>query len=71
MRTTHELEVLKEFLAIKIDQLQLRVQELLGEKEDLEAVKSSDSSLKVSLIQRVNELEQTMTTKNTELLVKS
>jgi len=50
VRTAHELEILKEFLAIKIDQLQLRVQELLGEKEDLEAVQSSDSNLKVSLI---------------------
>jgi len=47
------------------------VQELLGEKEDLEAVKSSDASLKVSLIQRVNEVEQALTTKNTEILVKS
>ena len=47
------------------------MQELLGEKEDLEAVKSSDASLKVSLIQRVNEVEQALTTKNTEILVKS
>ena len=33
-----EMEVLKEFLAIKIEQLQIRVQELMNEKEDLEAM---------------------------------
>lgn len=37
------MEILKEFLALKIDKLQLRIQELLNEKEDLIAIKESDS----------------------------
>ena len=47
---TDELEILKEFLAIKIEQLQVKVQKLIDEKEDLSAMHSSSSEIKEHLI---------------------
>ena len=47
------MEILKEFLALKIDKLQLRIQELLNEKEDLIAIKESDSQVKQSLLEKI------------------
>lgn len=47
------MEILKEFLALKIDKLQLRIQELLNEKEDLTAIKESDSQVKHSLLEKI------------------
>ena len=58
---TKELEILKEFLAIKIEQLQIRVQELLNEKEDLEAMTSSGSDIKEHLLKQLNQLNTQFT----------
>jgi hypothetical protein len=38
---------------LKIDKLQLRVQELLNEKEDLLAIKESDTQVKHSLLEKI------------------
>lgn len=45
-----ELETLKEFLSLKIEQLQMRVIELQNEKEDLLAMHGSSSGIKEHLI---------------------
>lgn len=69
--STKELEILKEFLAIKIEQLQLRLQELLNEQEDLKAMNTSSVSIKEHLLSQVHDLDQKNTLKSTELLIKS
>lgn len=46
-----ELEILKDFLTLKMENLKLRVHELLNEKEDMTAIHSSDSNIKEHLIQ--------------------
>ena len=62
---------MKEFLAIKIEQLQLRLQELLNEQEDLKAMNTSSVSIKEHLLSQVHDLDQKNTLKSTELLIKS
>ena len=52
----NELEVLKEYLAIKIEQLQIQVQELEDDKEDLEAMHTSSSEVKEHLLRQYNDL---------------
>ena len=66
-----ELEVLKEFLAIKIEQLQMRTRELLNQKEDLEAMHNSSAEVKEHLLNQLNDMKKEFTLKNTELLMKS
>ena len=63
-----ELELLKEFFASRIETLQLRIKELLNEKEDYAAMHESDSSIKEHLITRMNELDKQVMEKTTELL---
>ena len=63
-----ELELLKEFFASRIETLQLRIKELLNEKEDYSAMHESDSSIKEHLISRMNELDKQVMEKTTELL---
>lgn len=65
-----ELEILKEFLAVKIDQLQLSVNRLSNEKEDWQVMNESNQSLKSSLMDRLAELEQGQTRLRTELVFK-
>lgn len=66
-----ELELLKEYLAMKIDMLSVQVQRLEGEKEDWQVVAESDSRLKESLVDRASELESVATKLRTELVVKA
>lgn len=68
---TEELETLKEFLTLKIEQLQMRILEVNNEKEDLDAMHSSSSGIKEVLLQQVNELTRNFTEVNSQLLVKS
>ena len=63
-----ELETLKDFLVMRVENLKLRVNELLNEKEDMAAIHQSDSSVKEHLIQRINELDKLCMEKSTELL---
>jgi len=67
---TNELVILKEFLTIKTEQLQLRVQHLLDEKEDLQAINSSSSGIKEHLLFKLNDLNLQFTEQKTELLFK-
>ena len=53
---TSDLEILKEFLTIKIEQLQLSNQKLSEEKEDYQAMHSSSSSIKEHLTNQLNDL---------------
>ena len=66
-----ELETLKEFLAYKIEQLQAKVQDLIDEKEDLDAKHVSNSEIKEHLVAELNEMTRQYTSVNSELLVKS
>jgi len=63
-----ELEILKDFFTFRVENLKLRVHELLNEKEDLAAVHQSDTSIKEHLLVKMNELERTSVEKGTELL---
>ena len=51
LKYTQEVETLKEFLALKIEQLQTQIQELNDQKEDFEAQHNSSSSIKEHLVQ--------------------
>jgi hypothetical protein len=53
-----ELEILKDFFTMRIENLKLRVSELLNEKEDLAAVHYSDRNIKEHLIVKMNDLEK-------------
>ena len=66
-----ELEMLKEFLTLKIEQLQMKVSELQNQKEDLEAMHSSSSEIKEHLLHQLNEMTRNFTEVNSELLIKS
>jgi hypothetical protein len=46
------LDLLKEFFASRIETLKLRVEELIGEKEDLVAIQLSDTSIKEHLMRK-------------------
>lgn len=54
---SRELEVLRDFLVLRVETLKLRVHELLNEKEDMAAIHSSDTAVKEHLIKKMNELE--------------
>jgi hypothetical protein len=62
------LELLKDFFIVKVENLKLRVHELLNEKEDMAAIHQSDSNVKEHLIQKMNELDKLAVEKGTELL---
>lgn len=53
---------------MKVENLKLRVHELLNEKEDMAAIHSSDSNIKEHLIQKMNELDKLNMERSTELL---
>jgi hypothetical protein len=63
-----ELEILKDFFTMRIENLKLRVSELLNEKEDLAAVHYSDRNIKEHLIVKMNDLEKQCVEKSTELM---
>ena len=65
---SRELEVLRDFLVLRVETLKLRVHELLNEKEDMAAIHASDSNVKEHLIQKMNELEKISMERSTELL---
>ena len=50
-----ELHLLKSFMILSLENLKLKVNELMNEKEDMIAMHSSDISVKEHLIQRINE----------------
>lgn len=52
--------MLKAFLVITVENLKVRVHELLNEKEDMVAMHQSDSSVKEHLIGRINTQEKTI-----------
>lgn len=45
-----ELDILKDFLVLRIENLKLRINELLNEKEDMAAIHISDQNVKEHLI---------------------
>ncbi len=47
---SRELEILRDFLVLRVENLKLRVHELLNEKEDMAAIHASDSTVKEHLI---------------------
>ena len=53
-----ELEILKEFLVVRLENLKIRVHELLNEKEDMAAMHASDRNIKEHLIVKMNDLEK-------------
>ena len=53
---------------MRIEQLKLRVHELLNEKEDLSAVHQSDQCIKEHLISKLNDVEKNNVEKGMELL---
>ena len=63
-----ELEILRDFLVLRVENLKLRVHELLNEKEDMAAIHQSDHNVKEHLIQKMNELEKLYMERSTELL---
>jgi len=63
-----ELEILRDFLVMRVENLKLRVHELLNEKEDMMAMHASDSNVKEHLIQKMNDLEKLFMERSTELL---
>ncbi len=65
---SRELEVLRDFLVLRVETLKLRVHELLNEKEDMAAIHASDSNVKEHLISKMNELEKITMERSTELL---
>lgn len=65
---SRELEVLRDFLVLRVETLKLRVHELLNEKEDMVAIHTSDSKIKEHLIQKMNELDKANMERSTELL---
>ncbi len=65
---TRELETLKDFLVITVDNLKQRLHELINEKEDMSAMHQSDANVKEHLIERVNDLEKVNMERSTELL---
>jgi len=52
---TSELHLLKSFLVITVENLKLKVNDLLNEKEDMIAIHQSDSEVKEHLILRIND----------------
>ena len=65
---TRELEVLKDFLVNTVENLKLKLKDLINVKEDMSAMRESDSSIKEHLIERVNDLEKVNMERSTELL---
>jgi hypothetical protein len=65
---SRELEVLRDFLVLRVETLKLRVHELLNEKEDMAAIHASDSTIKEHLILKMNELDKLNMERSTELL---
>ncbi len=53
---------------MRVENLKLRVHELLNEKEDMVAMHGSDSAVKEHLIQKMNDLEKQFMERSTELL---
>ena len=65
---TRELEALKDFLVMTVENLKQKLNDLTNEKEDMTAIHQSDSSVKEHLISRVNELEKLNMERKTELV---
>jgi len=65
-----ELELLKEFFASRIETLKLRVEELIGEREDLAAVQQSETSIKEQLVKKLAELESNYLKMHADYLLK-
>ena len=63
-----ELHLLKSFLVLSVENMKLKVNELLNEKEDMTAIHQSDSEVKEHLIERINEQEKSNMEKSTELM---
>ncbi len=63
-----ELETLKDFLVLTVENLKQRLNDLINEKEDMNALHQSDANVKEHLIERVNELEKISMERSTELL---
>ena len=65
---TTELHLLKSFLVVNLENLKTRHNELMNEKEDMQAMHMSDQSVKEHLIARINEQEMLNMEKTTEIL---
>ena len=63
-----ELELLRDFLVLRVENMKLRIEDLLNQKEDMAAIHSSDSKVKEHLIERINELDRLHMEKSAELL---
>ena len=62
------METLKDFLVLTVENLKERLNDMINEKEDMNAIHQSDSSVKEHLIERVNDLEKINLERSTELL---
>ena len=62
---------MKEFFASRIETLKLRVDELIGEKEDLVAMQLSDTSIKEHLMKKFKDLEHNYLRMHADYLFKS
>eukprot|EP00347_Sterkiella_histriomuscorum_P018982 403343421 len=65
---SRELEILRDFLVLRVENMKLRIEDLLNQKEDMAAIHSSDSAVKEHLIQKINELDKLFMERSTELL---
>ncbi|CDW79000.1 UNKNOWN [Stylonychia lemnae] len=65
---SRELEILRDFLVLRVENMKLRIEDLLNQKEDMAAIHSSDSTVKEHLIQKMNELDKLNMERTTELL---
>jgi len=60
--------MLKNFFSLRIENLRVRLEELIGEKEDLDQLRESDKAIKEHLMKQVNELQTAQVEKQSELL---
>ena len=63
-----ELETLKDFLVLTVENLKQRLNDMVNDKEDMNALHQSDANVKEHLIERVNDLEKINMERSTELL---
>jgi hypothetical protein len=63
-----ELEILKDFLGRKVENLNLKLSQLESEKEDLMAQQLSNHTIKEHLMKKVTDLENINMEKGTQIL---
>ena len=63
-----ELETLKDFFVLTVENLKQRLNDMVNDKEDMNALHQSDANVKEHLIERVNDLEKINMERSTELL---